>query len=173
MLAEDGLSGFNLRTLVARCETSTAAVYALFGNKDNLIGDVILRHLQKYADSVKDVELTGDTHADIATLCAGYREWARSNPEIYGALYQDEYVTVDKLDPIREAAMTPWYKVVQNAIEKGYSQDSPLAIGERMWQTLHGGMMLELGNTMDASDRILFESVTAQMHYTASRPTSE
>ncbi len=80
MLAEDGVAGFTTRKLAHKAETSTPAVYELFGDKAGLVREVFFhgfRLLRSYLDRLEESD---DPRADLIRLTEIYRTFIRDNP---------------------------------------------------------------------------------------------
>jgi AcrR family transcriptional regulator len=79
LLARDGVSGFTARSVAREAQTSTPAVYELFGDKGGLIRELFFegfrllrRHLEAFVE-------TGDPRADVIAIVELYRDFIREN----------------------------------------------------------------------------------------------
>jgi AcrR family transcriptional regulator len=80
LLADEGVAAFTARKVAAAAQTSTPAVYELFGDKSGLVREVFFegfrllrRHLGVLVDSA-------DPRADLVALVGIYRDFVRENP---------------------------------------------------------------------------------------------
>jgi AcrR family transcriptional regulator len=79
-LASEGVAGFTTRKLARKAQTSTPAVYELFGDKAGLVREMFFegfRLLRSYFDRL---ERSADPHADLIRLSQIYRTFIRENP---------------------------------------------------------------------------------------------
>jgi AcrR family transcriptional regulator len=79
LLARDGVAGFTARSVAREAQTSTPAVYELFGDKGGLIRELFFegfrllrRHLEVFAE-------TEDPRADVIQIVELYRDFIREN----------------------------------------------------------------------------------------------
>src|ERR1700722_3227516 len=87
LLAREGISGFTTRSLAREANTSTPAVYELFGDKSGLLREVFFegfRVLRRNLDTVAD---TGDPVADLRDLISIYRRFMRENPALADVMF--------------------------------------------------------------------------------------
>lgn len=79
-LASEGVAGFTTRKLARKAQTSTPAVYELFGDKAGLVREMFFegfRLLRSYFDRL---ERSADPQADLIRLSQIYRTFIRENP---------------------------------------------------------------------------------------------
>jgi AcrR family transcriptional regulator len=79
LLARDGVAGFTARNVAREAQTSTPAVYELFGDKGGLIRELFFegfrllrRHLEAFGE-------TEDPRADVIQVVELYRDFIREN----------------------------------------------------------------------------------------------
>ena len=79
LLARDGVAGFTARSVAREAQTSTPAVYELFGDKGGLIRELFFegfrllhRHLETFVE-------TDDPRADVIQMIELYRGFIREN----------------------------------------------------------------------------------------------
>jgi AcrR family transcriptional regulator len=79
LLARDGVAGFTARSVAREAQTSTPAVYELFGDKGGLIRELFFegfrllrRHLEAFVE-------TEDPRADVIQIVELYRDFIREN----------------------------------------------------------------------------------------------
>jgi AcrR family transcriptional regulator len=87
LLAVEGVSGFTARRVAQEAETSTPAVYELFGDKGGLIREMFFegfrllhRHLQSSLESE-------DPRADLVALVDLYRDFMRERPVLSEVMF--------------------------------------------------------------------------------------
>jgi AcrR family transcriptional regulator len=79
LLARDGVAGFTARNVAREAQTSTPALYELFGDKGSLIRELFFegfrllrRHLEAFVE-------TEDPRADVIQIVELYRDFIREN----------------------------------------------------------------------------------------------
>jgi AcrR family transcriptional regulator len=79
LLARDGVAGFTARNVAREAQTSTPALYELFGDKGGLIRELFFegfrllrRHLEAFVE-------TEDPRADVIQIVELYRDFIREN----------------------------------------------------------------------------------------------
>jgi AcrR family transcriptional regulator len=87
LLAIEGVAGFTARRVAQEAETSTPAVYELFGDKGGLIREMFFegfrllhRHLQSSVESA-------DPRADLVALVDLYRSFMRERPVLSEVMF--------------------------------------------------------------------------------------
>ncbi len=79
LLARDGVAGFTARSVAREAQTSTPAVYELFGDKGGLIRELFFegfRLLQRHLEGFVETE---DPRADVIQIVELYRGFIREN----------------------------------------------------------------------------------------------
>jgi AcrR family transcriptional regulator len=147
-LSEHGPDALSLRKLAAQVNTSTTAVYSLFGGKPGLLNAVYDEAFARFGERLGSVVPTGDPIADLAALGEAYRASALAEPHFYqvmfgplGGVMTPEPESVER----SLATFKPLLDVVHRAIELGLFRDEdPATIATSMWATVHGLVSLEL-----------------------------
>lgn len=147
-LSEDGPEALSLRKLAAQVNTSTTAVYSLFGGKPGLLNAVYDEAFARFGERLGAVVATGDPVADLGALGQAYRESALAEPHFYqvmfgplGGVITPEPESVER----GMATFKPLLDAVQRAIDLGLLRDEdPVTVATSMWATVHGLVSLEL-----------------------------
>lgn len=82
MLAGEGVTAFTTRKVAERAQTSTPAVYELFGDKAGLVREVFFEGFRLLWDRFDQIEDTGDPLADVRRVGDVFREFIRDNPKL-------------------------------------------------------------------------------------------
>jgi AcrR family transcriptional regulator len=104
LLGERGVGGFTTRTVAREADTSTPAVYELFGDKWGLVREVFFegfRLLRSYLDALKDSD---DARADLIQMIAVYRRFIRENPGLSEVMFSRPFSDFDPHPSEREAS---------------------------------------------------------------------
>jgi len=103
-LARQGVTGLTTRGIAREAETSTPAVYELFGDKWGLVRAVYFegfRLLRRYLEAVGD---SGDPRADLRELLRTYRRFIGDNPALAEVMFSRPFTDFDPRPSEREAS---------------------------------------------------------------------
>ena len=95
LLAREGVAGFTARSVAREAQTSTPAVYELFGDKGGLVREVFFqgfRLLRRELDGLAESE---DPRADLIELVAIYRRFVRRNPVLSQVMFSRPFTDFD------------------------------------------------------------------------------
>jgi AcrR family transcriptional regulator len=87
LLARDGVAGFTARRIATEAETSTPAIYELFGDKSGLVREIFFdgfRLLRRQLDTAAESE---DPRAELIELLRRYRGFMRENPVLSQVMF--------------------------------------------------------------------------------------
>jgi AcrR family transcriptional regulator len=189
LLAENGPAGLELRGLAAHVDTTTRAIYSLFGSKENLARALYVDGFAELVDRLQAIGRSGDPRADLLAACLAYREQARSQPVLYRLMceqlvpeftpscadrahaLQALHLLADTLAACRDAGLLGVADGAPTVTGSDARRMPPLEVdGEvdlltrQWWAMLHGLAALEirgfLGNPEDA-DRVWQASLYA------------
>jgi AcrR family transcriptional regulator len=151
MLATRPRESVTVRAVAAAAETSTTAVYSLFGGKDGLIGAVRDRAVAGLFQEVSAVPTSADPLADLYALAVAYRRWGRGHSHLYAVLFGgvqsfDPSGQVGDSDPIR-----PLLEAIDRALTASVFAGEATSIALSIWGTMHGLVALELAGALDAT----------------------
>jgi AcrR family transcriptional regulator len=80
LLAREGVAGFTARRVAQEAETSTPAVYELFGDKSGLVREVFFAGFRLLRRQLDELVESADPRADLIQLARLYRSFIRENP---------------------------------------------------------------------------------------------
>ncbi len=110
MIAADGPDAISLRRLAEQTQTSTRAVYSLFGSKDGLVSALAQRAFAMLGAGIHALQTTADPAADLVD--AGvivFRRLAIEHPSLFRLAFQHRNTTPSqqwpKLRPTQQAAL--------------------------------------------------------------------
>lgn len=95
MLGNDGVAGFTTRKVAQEAETSTPAVYELFGDKAGLVREVFFegfRLLRRYLERLEDSD---DPRADLVRVTETFRTFVRENPVLSEVMFSRPFADFD------------------------------------------------------------------------------
>ena len=79
LLARDGVAGFTARNVAREAQTSTPAVYELFGDKGGLIRELFFEGFRLLQRQLETFVETEDPRADVIQIVELYRGFIREN----------------------------------------------------------------------------------------------
>ena len=88
MLSENGYHNVSLRVLTRNAGTSTNAVYTLFGSKEALMAEVVVRALDAMFDEDFNPNVSEDARADLLRLARKYREQSVADPQVFTGTFE-------------------------------------------------------------------------------------
>ena len=95
MLSRDGASGFTTRKVAESADTSTPAVYELFGDKAGLVREMFIEGFRLLESRFDRLEETDDPRADVAAVIDEYRAFVRDNPALAELMFSRPFADFD------------------------------------------------------------------------------
>jgi AcrR family transcriptional regulator len=95
MLAAEGVAGFTTRKVAQQAETSTPAVYELFGDKAGLVREVFFEGFRLLRWDFGRLEESSDPRADLAGVIEACRAFACANPELTELMFARPFADFD------------------------------------------------------------------------------
>ncbi len=159
-----GVDGLSLRHLAAVAQTSTTAIYSLFGGRSELLEAVVMQGFTSFTAAQSKAAGGKDAIKDLHNLGTAYRHWALANPTLYTLMFSgalNDFVrseealssSTDGLQPLIAAVRLGQATRVLRAAD-------PESVAMHLWATVHGLASLELaGLKNDQQDwTVVFES---------------
>jgi len=87
MLATEGIAGFTTRRVAQEAETSTPAVYELFGDKAGLVREVFFEGFRLLRHRFGQLEESDDPRADLVRVVEVFRAFVRENPVLAEVMF--------------------------------------------------------------------------------------
>ena len=147
-LSEDGPDGLSLRKLATQAETSTTAVYSLFGGKPGLLNAVYNEAFHRFGKSLDEADGAEDPGETLCAIALAYRASALHEPHFYRVMFSpgNRRATTDAGSLRRaEATYQPLRDVVRRAVAAGLFREGSLdVLATSIWGTVHGLVSLEL-----------------------------
>ncbi|HLS25021.1 MAG TPA: TetR/AcrR family transcriptional regulator [Beutenbergiaceae bacterium] len=173
VISRRGVDGVSLRELARGVGTSTAAVYALFGGREELIAAVTQEGYSRFAQHLSRVPRTDDPAADLFALGLAYRDSALDDPHFYrvmfgpapGAAPSSEApapapapADLGALDGARSHAPSTEqaaaaerdepFRMLRMAVGRLVPEEQAAAGAYRLWALVHGLVSLELAGLL-------------------------
>ena len=156
VVAATGVDGISLRALADRCDTSTSAVYSIFGSKEALVDAVVAEADHSFSASQRRA-LTRQSSRPLdklQSLGLAYRRWALDHPALYAVMFA-RGGTIATTDLLAAASIAPLRSVVQEGFDAGIFTPGP-TVGDvvlSIWAGVHGFVSLEIGQLRFPSTR--------------------
>jgi AcrR family transcriptional regulator len=94
-LAAEGVAGFTTRKVARGADTSTPAVYELFGDKAGLVREVFFEGFRLLGERLDRLDETDDPLADLAGVARVYRAFVRENPVLADVMFSRPFADFD------------------------------------------------------------------------------
>ena len=159
MVAANGVGALSVREVARAADTSTTAVYSLFGNKEGLSRAILVRAFDSFAHAQRSAAAAAAGEATLEGLGVAYVGWALENPRLYELMFSDALVGVERTEETRAAAtraITPLRAGVQEAVSSGRLRAAdPETVVASLWAQVHGMATLLLsGNYPEGADPV-------------------
>ncbi len=105
-LAAEGVAGFTTRKVARGADTSTPAVYELFGDKAGLVREVFFEGFRLLGERLDRLDQTGDARADLAAVAGVFRAFVRDNPVLADVMFSRAFADFDPGPAELEAGAT-------------------------------------------------------------------
>ncbi|HEY2216418.1 MAG TPA: TetR/AcrR family transcriptional regulator [Solirubrobacteraceae bacterium] len=146
LLARDGVSGFTARGLAREADTSTPAVYELFGDKAGLVREVFFAGFRLLHEQLDQLVDGVDPRADLLLLCDCYRAFITANPTLAEVMFSRPFSDFEPSDDERQASASVRLFVlarVRRCIEAGVLQGDETDIAHVLVALVQGLALAE------------------------------
>src|SRR5690242_8023905 len=103
-LAREGVSGLTARELAREAETSTPAVYELFGDKAGLVREIFFAGFRLLRGRLAELGESDDPRADLLALGECYRAFMRENPVLAEVMFSRPFSDFEPSEDERRAS---------------------------------------------------------------------
>jgi AcrR family transcriptional regulator len=157
LLTTEGPDALSVRRIATEVDTSTTAVYSLFGGKPGLLRALFVEAFTRFGAHLGAVTPSDDPLADILALGRAYRASAADDPHLYAVMFGSPIPGFEpQPEDWAQAATTfkPLLDAVRRAIDAGLlCAEDPALVATAMWATVHGLVSLELGRALPPQAR--------------------
>jgi AcrR family transcriptional regulator len=160
MLTSDGIAGFTTRRVAGEADTSTPAVYELFGDKAGLVREVFFEGFRMLYRRLEQLEPTADPRADLVSVVSALRTFARDNPALADLMFSRPFADFDPGPSERRAGADVREFIVgrvRRCIEAGVLEGQPTDIAHVLLAVAQGLVLQEtagwLGSSRASMDR--------------------
>lgn len=148
-LSTQGLAALSLRSLAADCDTSTTAVYSLFGGKPGLLKALSDEAFRRLATRLAAVLPHDDVIEDLVALGLAYRDSALADPHFYDVMFS-RVLDEQAPDAESQAAVAATFRSLAERVAVACDagavrrQADPATVAAALWSTVHGFVSLQL-----------------------------
>jgi AcrR family transcriptional regulator len=103
LLAREGAAQLTTRRVAEHAETSTPAVYELFGDKSGLVREIFFEGFRMLRREFDEIAETDDPRADLARAMQAFRAFIRKNPVLAELMFLRRFTDFDPGPSEREA----------------------------------------------------------------------
>lgn len=148
LVSDGGIDGLSLRVLARDCETSTTAVYALFGGKDGLVTALFDEAFRRLGDRLDAIAPGADPLDDVVRTGVAYRDSALADPHLFALMFSRPTLLSAEAAArtVLGTALGPLRATIARAVEeKALRADTDAATASlALWTTVHGWVTLQL-----------------------------
>lgn len=147
---EHGVETMSVRGIATAAETTTSAIYRLFGNRDGLVAALFARAAARFAEGLSRAAVTRDPMEDLVAIGMAYRAAASADRHGYRVLFGGMVDPVALPTEVGRAAadlFEPLLARVNAAQVAGVltADVTTPEIATSLWAHVHGLVVLELG----------------------------
>jgi AcrR family transcriptional regulator len=95
LLAREGAAGFTTRSIAREAETSTPAVYELFGDKGGLVREIFFEGFRQLRHELQALAETDDPRHDLRQLVETYRRFVIDNPMLAQVMFSRPFTAFE------------------------------------------------------------------------------
>ncbi|WP_327588043.1 TetR/AcrR family transcriptional regulator [Nonomuraea sp. NBC_00507] len=157
LLASEGSAGVSVRRVSQEAQTTTRAVYSLFGDKEGLLRALYQQAAETMRRHHEAVPEHDDPLVEITALALAYRTAAREEPNLYGLFMSGSVPGFRPVGDDARLARRSLARVVQ-ALQRFADAGElpgrdPRLVGQQLWGLVHGLATLELQGHLGPSDQ--------------------
>jgi AcrR family transcriptional regulator len=157
---DGGIAGFTTRGVARHADTSTPAVYELFGNRSGLLREVFFEGFRLLARELQALPSPADPRAALIELADAYRGFIRERPVLSQLMFSRPFADFDPSQSEQEAGAAVRRFIVERvrrAIDAGYLRGDATDIAHVLVALVQGLVAAEnaerLGGTPESIDR--------------------
>jgi AcrR family transcriptional regulator len=147
LLVTDGPDALTVRAIASAAGVAPMSVYNHLGGKNGVLDALLIRGFDGLGTALVGVS-TGDPFEDLAEAGRRYRQFAQEHPSHYALMFER---SVPDYEPSllamghARATFKELEVLVQRAMAAGViAAGDPAEVAQRLWNTCHGTVSLEL-----------------------------
>jgi AcrR family transcriptional regulator len=154
VLAHDGPGGFTTRRIAGAAETSTPAVYELFGDRAGLVREVFFEGFRVLRGRLAAQQETDDPMADLRALGSAYRRFINENPQLARVMFSRPFADFDPGPSELEAGASVRGLIVsrvQRCIDAGHIEGNAIDVAHALVALIQGLAEAEISRRLGTS----------------------
>ena len=164
LIADRGAAAVGLREAARSAGTSTTAVYALFGSRENLLAAIAAEGVRRFAEHLAAVQDTDDPAADLLALGRAYRASALADPHFYRVMFDAGPGRLTQAGAVLPDTFAVLQRAAQRCIDAGLcAVDDAHRMAVTLWALVHGLVQLELAGLIGGDERQRGEAYDAAL----------
>ena len=170
LLAREGVSGFTARNVARNADTSTPAVYELFGDRAGLLREVFFEGFRLLRRELDTLPQSANPRADLVELANVYRGFLREHPALAQLMFSRPFTDFDPSRSELQAGASVRTLVVERvrrAIDAGLLHGDETDVAHALVALVQGLVAAEnserLGSTRASVDRRWSLAVNAML----------
>src|SRR5690606_3362210 len=141
LIVRDGLEGFSMRRLAARCGYTAPTIYHYFGDKQTLIDELVEERCRVLLRGLKRVALGPDPVENLRAMCSAFVRFGLRYPTHYRLLavpLEEERTPPPSAEAARLLMQSPLAQLgAEGRVPAGVEP-----AGQVLWAFLHGHILL-------------------------------
>jgi|GEM_PF-5319203 len=161
VIREKGMTALTLRSIAEQGETSTQAIYTLFGSKERLIQEVY-RHWVVELETLLQVSAISSPEELMIKTARIYRIQALSDPELFRA---GAAASAAEADILGMMYRSPTFALFSSFLEMGMQAgmfrktEIPAVTAQTLWSAVHGAVLFEVTGSSDNRGNLVEELI--------------
>lgn len=156
VLAREGPGGFTTRGVARAAQTSTPAVYELFGDKPGLVREVFFEGFRVLRGQLAATPETADPVADLRALAVAYRAFVTANPQLARVMFSRPFSDFDPGPSELEASGSVRILIVsrvQRCIDAGEIEGDATDVAHGLVALIQGLAEAEISRRLGTSQK--------------------
>lgn len=148
LFARHGVEGVTMRQIAAELGWSPTTAYRYFKNKEEILAAVRAAAFNRFCEVIEEATRSStDPRKSARNVGQAYLDFALENPDAYRMMFDVSQATVTGNAALTEAlarARRSMVAYVAPLIDKGILRGETQALGQMLWASAHGLVMLRL-----------------------------
>ncbi len=157
LFARHGVEGVSMRLIAAELGWSPTTAYRYFKNKEEILAAVRAAAFNRFCEVIEDATRSSpDPRKSARKVGQAYLDFALENPDAYRMMFDISQSAVTGSSALTEALARSrrcMVAYVAPLIEKGILRGETQVLGQMLWASAHGLVMLRLSGIFLPSDR--------------------
>lgn len=152
---EEGYHAITMEKIAERCEISRASLYLYFKNKDEILINAIVDHMEYFTDLLEDLYKSRERLKDnlLRELWGRFIDFYEKEPETFNAslYFQNSEMILNLPEDLRNSidesgsrVVSLQHKIIEYGVKAGlFIECNPMTLAEVIWTSFLGIIQLE------------------------------